>query len=131
MSQRDREATAVDRFIFDQIDSVPHLEALLLIWSNNANPWSAEEVGRRLYISPQEATKILNDLTRQQLLQPEPSDPQRYGYHSQSKEADELMDAINRTYLRETVRISTMIHAKASPAVRDFARAFRFKKERD
>jgi len=40
-----------------------------------------------------------------------------------------LMEEVDRTYRRELVRISRMIHSKASPAVREFARAFKFKKD--
>jgi hypothetical protein len=36
---------------------------------------------------------------------------------------------VDATYRRELVRISSMIHSKPSPAVRQFARAFRLKKD--
>jgi hypothetical protein len=42
-----------------------------------------------------------------------------------------MMLQVDAAYRRDLVRISTMIHAKASSAVREFARAFRLKKERD
>jgi hypothetical protein len=34
-------------------------------------------------------------------------------------------------YRREVVRVSNMIHAKPALALRDFAQAFRFTKEKD
>jgi len=44
---------------------------------------------------------------------------------------DALMLQVEVAYRNELIRISRMIHAKAPAAVREFARAFRFKKERD
>jgi hypothetical protein len=40
MQKDDPEPKEVDRFILEEIDSVPHLEALLLLWRNNAKKWS-------------------------------------------------------------------------------------------
>jgi hypothetical protein len=57
--------------------------------------------------------------------------PQKYAYFPLSDEQNEMMRVVDSAYRRDLVRISTMIHSKASPAVREFARAFRFKKERD
>jgi hypothetical protein len=40
------------------------------------------------------------------------------------------MGRTEAVYRRQIVRISTLIHSKPSSAVRDFARAFRFTKEK-
>jgi hypothetical protein len=39
------------------------------------------------------------------------------------------MENVDSIYRRELVRVAGMIHSKASSAVLDFARAFRFKKD--
>jgi hypothetical protein len=39
------------------------------------------------------------------------------------------MARIAATYRRHLIRIATLIHAKASPSVREFARAFESNKE--
>jgi hypothetical protein len=44
-------------------------------------------------------------------------------------ERDQLLGSLNAIYREEMIRISTMIHSKPSSAVREFARAFRLKKE--
>jgi hypothetical protein len=122
----------VDQFILDEIDSVPHLEALLLVWSRRPKRWSTEEMARELYVQPERAAKILQDLVNRSLITAsEETDTAFFFYQTKSSDRDELFDALDRIYRAEVVRVSTMIHAKASPAVRDFARAFRFKKERE
>jgi predicted ArsR family transcriptional regulator len=130
---REEEARAkVDQFILDEIDSVPHLEALLLVWNRRPRQWSAEQMARELYVQPERAAKILQDLANRSLISASrETGPAFFFYESKSSERDDLLDAVDRIYRAEVVRVSTMIHAKASPAVRDFARAFRFKKERE
>jgi hypothetical protein len=122
----------VDQFILDEIDSVPHLEALLLVWSRRPKRWSTEEMARELYVQPERAAKILQDLVNRSLITADQeADTAFFFYQTKSSDGDELFEALDRIYRAEVVRVSTMIHAKASPAVRDFARAFRFKKERE
>ena len=118
------------QFILKHIDSVPQLEALLLLWNSSPRFWSASEVADRLYISPQDAKVILQDLTQRRLLQ-SLSETEAYFYQPSSEEQDRLIAAVDETYRKEIVPISTMIHSKASRAVRDFAQAFKFTKERE
>jgi predicted ArsR family transcriptional regulator len=62
------EERAVDQFILDKIDSVPHLEALLLLWNSRPAEWSAEELAKRLYVDRSLARKLLEDLTREEIV---------------------------------------------------------------
>lgn len=47
-----------DKFILDEIDSVPHLEALLLLWNNRPKQWTSREIADALYVAPGLAQKI-------------------------------------------------------------------------
>jgi hypothetical protein len=131
MPENSPEEREVYEFILDEIDSVPHLEALLLLWNSKPRAWSANEVGRRLYIDAKRALLLLQDLARQRFLAVIPAEPEQYRYESRSEQTDRLIATLDITYRREIVRVSTIIHSKASSAVRDFARAFRFTKERE
>lgn len=119
------------RFIFERIDSVPHLEALSLIWNTRPNHWSVDDLAHRLYVDRNIATELLQDLTRQGLLVDDPSSSERYFYEAKSGESDRMIAAVCAKYRVEIVAVSTMIHRKASSAVLNFADAFRFKKERE
>ncbi|HEY1463314.1 MAG TPA: hypothetical protein VGF44_07845 [Terriglobales bacterium] len=118
-------------FVAEQIDSVPHLEALLLLWNSRPQPWTIENLAQRLYISKDIVRGLLEDLIRQRMIVLVPGSSQGYRYSSESTEKDQLMANVDNTYKREVVRISTMIHSKPSASLRDFAKAFRFTKERD
>lgn len=119
----------VDRFITEEIDSVPHLEALLLVWRRRPGTWLADDMAQMLYVPPQSAERLLQDLAQRGLVAMIPGEPARYAYQSVSSEEDSLLEAIDITYRRELVRISNMIHSKAPAAVREFARAFRFTRD--
>jgi len=117
------------RFIERRIDSVPHLETLLLLWENSARSWGDAEIAARVYISVDQARGVLADLARNGLIAPDTAAPERYTYNAAWDEG-KLIEKIAATYRQHLVHLSEVIHAKAaSPAVRDFARAFQFKTE--
>lgn len=119
----------VYEFLLENIDTVPHLEALILFWNSRPVWWSCEEMASRLYIPKEDVARLLQDLVRLRLVVQSETSPPRFSYDSRSKEQDAMMLQVDEAYRRDLVRISTMLHTKASPAVRDFARAFRFRKE--
>jgi hypothetical protein len=133
MTEQNPAPEEVNQFILEEIDSVPYLEALLMLWNTRPKLWSVEGMAKALYVSPETAHKILQDVAQRGLIVPvsAPGAAEQYGYQSQSADRDALLRAVESTYRRELVRVSTMIHSKASPAVREFARAFRFTKEKD
>ena len=116
----------VDRFIMERIDTVPHLEALLMMWREHPRRWSAETMARRLWVHPEVARAILQDLARDRLAVAV-ADQAEYHYRSEP-EQDRLLARMNESYRREMIRISNMIHSKPSSAIREFARAFRLRK---
>lgn len=128
MSEQIPDELEVNRFILDHIDSVPHLEALLLLWKQNSGRWTAEDIAKRLWIQVEEARNILQDLVREHLIAAVAGEREGYEYRAEPHR-DRLLQAVADAYREEMIRISTMIHAKPSSAVRAFARAFRFTKE--
>lgn len=121
----------VNRFILDHIDTVPHLECLLLLWTQRPARMTAGEVAKRLYVGDEIARKILQDLRQAELIVAVSGDPTQFGYESSSDQRDSLLTGVESTYRRELVRITNMIHSKASPAVREFAKSFRLKRGQD
>jgi DNA-binding MarR family transcriptional regulator len=119
----------VDSFILNEVDSVPHLEALLILRARRSQSLSPAEVASQLYVTEEAAASILRDLERRGLVQTAPVESHRYEYAA-SGEVEALIVQVEITYRRELVRVANMIHSKASSAVRDFARAFRFTKEK-
>jgi hypothetical protein len=119
----------VDRFIVEEIDSVPQLEALLLFWSQRPKNWSSAELAKKLYVSTDFAHDILRHLARRHLIVEIEEGAGLYALQLEPERTERLLTSLDRIYRRELVRVSTLIHAKASRAVRDFASAFKFKKD--
>lgn len=118
----------VDRFVVEFIDSVPHLEALLLLWRSRPRRWSMSELAKSLYLQPRQAESIAQDLSRAGFLS---AAPEGFWYAGDGGEQDRLIGAVDTTYRRETVRLSTLLHARGSRALRDFAQSFQLKKRKE
>lgn len=131
MTEKQSPRTDPYEFILENIDSVPHLEALMLFWNSRPVGWTCEEMASRLYVPSERVSEIIRDLLRMQLVQELQPSPAKFSYSSRSPEQDDLMHRLEEAYRRDLVRISTMVHSKASSPVREFARAFRLRKDRE
>lgn len=110
----------------EHIDSIPHLEALILL-AENPRPWTAGEIAERLYIPPEHAKAVLDDLVQRRLIHSKEAAEFSYFFH-----ADEtlraMMDAVTDLHRRQLVRVTALIHSRASSSLQEFAKAFRFRK---
>jgi hypothetical protein len=114
-------------FLTRRIDSVPHLEALLLFFENPDKLWTGAEIASRVYVSRDRIREILVDLARHGFIRAEDADG--YCYQKSWDEAG-LMSRVADIYSKHIVHIAELIHAKATPtAVEEFARAFKFTKK--
>lgn len=129
MPQGSSSREKIDRFLVEEIDTVPQLEALLLIWNRRPKKWYCSEIAKALYISQDLAQEVIRHLVQHHLLVQMEGSTECYAIQADSEERERLFSDLDTTYRRELVRISNLIHEKASRAVRDFASAFRFKKE--
>lgn len=118
------------RFVSERIDTVPQMEALLLLWENQTRAWDEDEIGTRIYVTPDAAAEIMRTLQRRQLILAEGANPLRYRYNPVWDRTGDLMAQVATEYRRHLVAMATLIHSKAPSSVREFARAFDLKKER-
>jgi hypothetical protein len=122
-------AEDVLRFIADRIETVPHLESLLLLWEARPRAFTAADLAQRIFVSKETAAQILNDLKQRKLVATA-ADPSQFSYDSHWDPAGDFIARVAATYRRHLIPVATFIHSKASPSVREFARAFEPKKER-
>lgn len=116
-------------FIYRRIDSVPHLEALLLLWEEPSVTWTQEDISRRVYVSLDKAGLILQDLAKHGFIIAEVEVAGGYHYEQGWDEA-QIMPRVAASYRQNIVHVSNLIHSKpASDAVQEFARAFNFTKK--
>ena len=113
-------------FIARRIDSVPHLEALLLMREKSDESWTQDVISHRVYVSRDQAGAILQDLARHGFITPAER-PDCFRYEPSWDQA-QIMAKVAATYRQHLVQTAELIHSKAGlGAVKEFARAFKFK----
>jgi hypothetical protein len=68
MNDHEDERAVVDRFLLEQIETVPHLEVLLLLWTGRPRAWSVNEMAKALFLTPEPTRDILDNLARKRLI---------------------------------------------------------------
>ena len=120
----------IRQLIVDSIDSVAHLEAILLLRGDPAEEWSAETVAKRLYITPTEAANVLAGLSEQGVLATNRQKPPAYRYSPHSPDLAQLIDRLAETYRQRLIAVTNLIHApKPNRNVRRFSDAFRLRRD--
>jgi hypothetical protein len=119
----------VYRFLYEKIDTIPHLEALLQLWQSRPRKWDERDLAQGLFVSTQVLRGIMQDLAGLHLVFACQQGGQWwYCYQSPSPRTDALVGAVAETYKVELLRVTAAIHSKASSGAREFGRAFQFKK---
>jgi hypothetical protein len=116
-------------FILHKIDSVAQLEALLLCRGNPTTEWTPDLVGKRLYISREQAQEVLSRLQSDGLLEVKPEEPTRYFYHPTSTDLKRRVDYLAEIYSKHLVPVTNVIHSKSKNRIQQFADAFKLRKE--
>ena len=111
----------VYKFVLEEIDSVPQLEALLLLWNERPKVWTVKDLAKRLYIHVEEARPLLKDLEKRQLIKVAPGAVDGYRYNSVSAAKDQLIGEMEQMYRKEVVHISNVIHSKPTALFRNRA----------
>ena len=117
------------QFILERFETVPHLEAALLMWQNQSTEWTPDLLSSRIYVSPAIGRSILEDLARHGMLLKTDPNAAVYAYEASWDAERRMLPRVAELYRRQLVQVTKLIHSKGSSSVRDFARAFQIKKE--
>ena len=116
---------SVKRLITESIDSVPELEAIMLLRDQKAHEWTAAETGARLYVSATMAAYLLSVLSERGFFSHEGD---VYRYAPVTPELEASVELLAESYSGALIAVTTAIHSKPSSSVRQFADAFRLRK---
>jgi hypothetical protein len=119
----------VRRFLLKRIDSVAHLEALLLLRDNPDMEWSQPAVAARLYLEPEEVAPLLSRLCADGFIMRTESPEVQFRYRPSSSELAALADRVAAEYAKHLVPITKLIHDKPRLRVQEFADAFKLRKD--
>jgi hypothetical protein len=117
----------VRRFLVAHIDSVPALEALLLMRKSRGHRWTTAGVAAELYMRPQDVAPILADLSARGLCASGGGDPPEYWWQPATPDIEALLERTTEIYTRYLVPVTNLIHSKPRASVRQFSDAFRLR----
>jgi hypothetical protein len=117
----------VRRFILEHIDSVPALEALLLMKRDVPRQWTAGAIAAELYMDPRKVTPFLGDLSSRGLCGNAPGAEPVYFWRPATPAVAENLERLAQVYAKHLVPVTNLIHAKPGPSVRGFSDAFRLR----
>ena len=112
--KEDRIDDDVYQFFISQIDTVPQMEALLLLWETRPRLWGIAELSQRLYIPANGMEAVLAPLVRRGLVR---SVRQSEYDYATTDALDGLMKKVSTAYRHSLVQATTIIHSKASSAM--------------
>jgi len=117
----------IRRFLMVSIPSVPHLEALMLLWRERERAFPAEEIAGRLYIAAGLARKMAEELRLAELVISE-DDGATHRIRTDSPELDSLFGELDRTYASHVRAVSELIHSNLGRKATNFANSFYWRK---
>jgi len=116
----------IRRFVLTSIPSVPYLEALLLLRSQEQQAWQTADVARRLYVPDAVAAELLRALNASGLVAAE-GEGFRYAPRREALRA--TIDQLQQLYATRLVEITSLIHTRLEKRALQFADAFRWNKK--
>ena len=116
----------VREFILRHIDSIAHLEALLLLLQQPDIKWSAASVADHLYIEPDQAAEVLQHLCETGLAD---CNDDVYWFNAAPVGQLEVVRRLAELYSNHLIPVTNLVHAKPS-GIRKFAAAFKFRKDK-
>lgn len=122
MSNQEPIPSHISRFILTSIDSVPHLEAVLLLRSKPGMGWDIKTMAQQLFISEKRAGELMFDLCKAGFAVFR--DP-LYFYEPASPPLKDAMDELDAIYAKNLVAVSRLIHSKMDRQAQKFGDAFR------
>ncbi len=122
---------AITRFILTSIDSVPHLEAILLLRFDPKVEWDAKTMAQRLYISEKKAAEVLANLCAAGFVSAKEGGVPLYQYSPVTVDLKEMMDQLADIYTKNLVEVTKLIHSKISKQAQQFGDAFRLQSDKE
>ena len=119
---------AVRRFVLTSIPSVPHIETLLLLWRDSDREWTTEEIARRLFVPPERAQSVIDDLCQADLLDCAAA-PRRYRCRREPPSLVSLLSELDAAYTRHLREVTALIHSNVERKAERFAQAFTWERK--
>jgi hypothetical protein len=111
----------IRRFILGSIESVPALEALLLMHRDPEREWTASNLAAALYMEPPRIGSILADLVVRGLCRRRDDGEARYSALPSTSELARRLDQLADVYAHHLIAVTNLIHSRPRTNARSFA----------
>jgi len=116
-------------FIAEHIESLEKLEVLLLLHGNPATVWSAQDVYQAIQSSQLSVARRLRELIAQGFLAEVSKD--QFQFRPKNKELSAMVDLLKTEYQVRRIRVIEAIFSKSTEKMRQFADAFKIRKDKE
>ncbi|MCC5622641.1 hypothetical protein [Nostoc sp. CHAB 5715] len=116
----------VSEFILAHIDSIAAIEALVLLVRHADEELDEKKLAARLYITEPEAGLVLQSLCAEGLVA---FDGTCYQYKSTDEKLHSMVERVVFAYQKHLIPVTRLVHSRPQ-RIREFADAFRFRKDR-
>jgi predicted transcriptional regulator len=118
----------VQKFIAKYIESVEKLEILLLLGNTPEKQWSAEQVDQEIKSNQSSINQKLQNLCSDGFLEYQDG---HYRFQPKSVELAQAVTALAACYQTRRIKVIEAIFSKGTDELRNFANAFRLRKENE
>lgn len=115
----------LQQFIAAHIDSIAHIEALLLLRETTPELWTAAALAERIYADEPTATSVLSRLQKDGMAVLEAGG---YRYACASEHKEQMVQRLADAYRRFLIPVTNLIHSKPL-RITQFADAFRLRRD--
>jgi len=122
---------AVRRLVAERIDSIAQLELLLLLYRSAPTAWDAPGIAAELRLEPAWAAGELAELCRRGLCAEVSESAARYRFQPSSADLAGAVKMLEACYADRRVTVVGLIYGRPAEPIRQFADAFRIRKEGD
>jgi len=119
----------VKTFIRQNISSIEQLEVLLLLHRDPSREWTASELSRELYVSPEAAVNRLKDFCARGFCVAREAEEPRYRYSPSIGHLDSVIRDLEIVYEQRRVRVINLIFSNPNDHLRSFSDAFKLRKD--
>lgn len=117
-------------FVSTYIDSVEQLQVLILLLEDSGKAWTVNEIAQRLRSVDSSIAKRLDDLYARKVMQRKASDPSEYTFELILPEFRDVIYELSTVFKTRPYKVVDLIYGRPKEAIRAFADAFNFKKEK-
>lgn len=119
----------VRNFIIANVESIGQLEVLCLIYKNKDRSWTIRQVSNELRSSDVSAERQMGRLLSIGIISPEVASPESFRYAPATSELSDIVDRLVAAFTIYPIRVIDVIYKRPSEALRNFAEAFKIRKD--